>query len=61
MLLKSKKNTSHVQPKVKKTRKTKKKDILPEAESFYLNQTVLNARPTVITIKCQSSIENVNV
>ena len=46
MLLKSKKNTSHVQPKVKKTRKTKKKDILPEAESLLdkLNGKILSEK-----------------
>ena len=43
MLLKSKKNTSNVQQKVKKPRKAKKKAILPEAESLLdkLNRKVL--------------------
>ena len=43
MLLKSKKNTSNVQQKVKKPRKAKKNAILPEAESLLdkLNRKVL--------------------
>ena len=46
ILLKSKKNTSHVQTKVKKALKTKKKDILPEAESVLdkLNGKILSEK-----------------
>ena len=49
MLLKSKKNTSNVQQKVKKPRKAKKNAILPEAESLL---DKLNRKVLVEKIKC---------